>query len=238
MNKKALSILMVEDDLRIGEMIRTHLQNTIPHLTVMVARTVAEAHVFIYQYEFNAFLIDVALPDGNGLEFTVDLQTVMPDARVLIVTGVPFQELDLQLQQMAPLKILQKPFDMLELEQEIRAMIPELEEQPLFQGSLRQLRLVDLIQIKCLGYDSCKLVITGPGGARGIIVIDDGSILHARTDQLSGTAAFNEILSWKGGAFQEEEFRGGIQADIEGRWEMVLMEAVRLSDECHAMRAA
>ena len=55
---------------------------------------------------------------------------------------------------------------------------------------------------------------------------------------LAGAEAFNEILSWKGGIFHEEEFRGGVEVNIEGRWEMVLMEAVRLSDECHAMRAA
>jgi hypothetical protein len=69
-------------------------------------------------------------------------------------------------------------------------------------------------------------------------VIDHGAILHAETDTLSGLPAFNEILSWKGGVFHEEEFRGGVEVNIEGRWEMVLMEAVRLSDECHAMQAA
>ncbi len=238
MTETALSILIVEDDLRVSEMIRAHLRSTMPQLTPMLARTVAEAHVFVYQYEFSAFLIDVLLPDGNGLEFIVDLQTVLPEARILVVTGVPLAQIEFQLQQMSPVKLLQKPFDMLALEHDIRSMIPELEQQPLFQGSLRQLRLVDLIQIKCLAHDSCKLVITGPAGARGIIVIDEGAILHASTDHSSGTTAFNEILSWKGGVFQEEEFHGGVEADIEGRWEMVLMEAVRLSDECHALEAA
>jgi CheY-like chemotaxis protein len=235
---KTLSILIVEDDLRISEMIRAHLQSTMPQVTVMLARTVAEAHVFIYQYEFSAYLIDVVLPDGNGLEFTVDLQTVLPDARIIIVTGVPYVEIEPQLQNMSPFKVLQKPFDMLGLEQDIRAMIPELEEKPLFQGSLRQLRLVDLIQIKCLSFDSCKLVLSGPGGARGVVVIDGGAILHAKTDHLTGNEALNEILTWKGGVFQEEEFHGDVEADIVGRWEIVLMEAVRRSDECHDMQAA
>ena len=106
------------------------------------------------------------------------------------------------------------------------------------QGSLRQLRLVDLIQVKCLSHDSCKLHITGANGVHGVIVINGGSILHAETDNLSGIPAFNEMLSWTGGVFYEEEFRGGVEVNIEGRWEMVLMEAVRLSDECHALRAA
>lgn len=235
---KSYSILIVEDDVRISDMIRAHLQTAMPQVTVMLARTVSEANVFIYQYEFNLFLIDISLPDGNGLEFMVDLQTVMPDAKVLVVTGIPYVELEPQLQQMSAFKIIQKPFDILSLEQDIRAMLPELEDKPLFQGSLRQLRLVDLIQIKCLSFDSCKLVLSGPGGARGIVVIDGGAIIHAKTDRLRGNDALNEILSWKGGVFQEEEFRGEVEPDIVGRWELVLMEAVRLSDECHAMQAA
>ena len=235
---KTFPILIVEDDFRLSEMIKTHLQNVLPQASPMIARSVAEAHVFIYQYEFSAFLIDTGLPDGSGLEFIVDLQTVLPEARVLIMTATPYADIEPQLRNLGPMHFLQKPFDILALEQVLHTLLPEAQEKPTFQGSLRQLRLVDLIQVKCLGHDSCKLHITGPGGARGVVVIDHGAILHAETDALSGAAAFNKILSWKGGVFYEEDFRGGVEVNIEGRWEMVLMEAVRLSDECHAMQAA
>jgi len=235
---KTFPLLILEDDLRLSEAIRGHLVNSLPQTSPMTARSVAEAHVFIYQYEFCAFLIDLNLPDGNGIEFIVDLQTVLPEARVLLMGDVPYEEIEEQLQQLGSVQYLQKPFDVLALDRELRALLPEAETKPTFQGSLRQLRLVDLIQVKCLGHDTCKLHITGENGVRGVVVIDRGAILHSETDYLSGTAAFNEILSWKGGVFYEEEFRGGVEVNIEGRWEMVLMEAVRLSDECHAMRAA
>jgi response regulator of citrate/malate metabolism len=235
---KTFPILIVEDDLRLSEALRAHLENSLPQVNPMVARSVAEAHVFIYQYEFHAFLIDLGLPDGNGLEFVVDLQTVLPDARVLIMTGTPFEDVADQLQHLGNVGFIQKPFDILALDRQIRGMLPESEIKLSFQGSLRQLRLVDLIQIKCLAHDNCKLHITGENGMQGVVVINGGAILNAETDHLSGIAAFNEILSWKGGIFSEEEFRGGVEVNIEGRWEMVLMEAVRLSDECHAMQAA
>lgn len=235
---KTFPILIVEDDFKLSEMIKTHLQNVLPQASPMIARSVAEAHVFIYQYEFSAFLIDTGLPDGSGLEFIVDLQTVLPEARILIMAEVPYAEIESQIQQLGAMQFLQKPFDILALEQELHTLLPEAEEKPTFQGSLRQLRLVDLIQVKCLGHDSCKLHITGPGGVRGVVVIDHGTILNAETDTQTGAAAFNQVLSWKGGVFYEEEFRGSVEVNIEGRWEMVLMEAVRLSDECHAMQAA
>jgi len=231
-------ILIIEDDMRLSDGLRAHLENALPEVSIMIARSVAEAHVFVYQYEFYAFLVDLALPDGNGLEFIVDLQTVLPDAKVVVMTGYAYEDVAEQLHQLGRVRFLQKPFDLLALERELRELLPETETKANFQGSLRQLRLVDLIQVKCLGHDSCKLHITGENSQRGVIVIDGGNILHAETDLLAGIAAFNEILSWKGGIFHEEEFRGGVEVNIEGRWEMVLMEAVRLSDECHAMRAA
>jgi len=239
MSNKAFPILILEDDLRLSEAVRSYLDHALPQVNPMVARSVAEAHVFIYQYEFCAFLIDMSLPDGNGLEFIVDLQTVLPDAQIVLMSGAAYEDIEESLRQLGNVRFLQKPFDLMALNRELRAMLPEAEEaEPTFQGSLRQLRLVDLIQVKCLGHDSCKLHIKGENNMRGVVVIDRGHILHAETDHLSGIGAFNEILSWKGGIFYEEEFRGGVEVNIEGRWEMVLMEAVRLSDECHAMRAA
>jgi CheY-like chemotaxis protein len=219
-------------------MIRQHLKSTMPHVEVMTARTLSEAHVLIYQYEFAGFVIDLALPDGTGLEFIVDLQTVMPDAQVVVLTATPREDIQQRLSELHLKAYLQKPFDLMELERYLRAILPTPQESPSFQGSLRQLRLVDLIQIKCLAFDSCKLVISGLGGVRGVIVIDEGAIVHAETDRLRGAPAFNEILSWKGGTFHEEEFRGGVEVNMTGRWETVLMEAVRQSDECHALQAA
>jgi len=235
---KTFPILMVEDDLRLSESVRAHLAHSLPQVSLMIARSVAEAHVFIYQYEFCAFLIDMTLPDGDGLEFIVDLQTVLPDAKVVLMSDLPYEKVQASLMQLGSVEFLQKPFDILALDRGLRGMLPEEETKMNFQGSLRQLRLVDLIQVKCLGHDNCKLHISGENGMSGVVVIARGAILHAETDHLSGAPAFKEILSWKGGVFHEEEFRGGVEVNIEGRWEMVLMEAVRLSDECHAMRAA
>jgi CheY-like chemotaxis protein len=235
---KTFPILILEDDLRLSEAVKAYLEHSLPQVNPMIARSVAEAHVFIYQYEFCAYLIDMTLPDGDGLEFIVDLQTVLPDAQIVLMSGHAYEDLEEQLQQLGTVRFLQKPFDLLALNRELRTMLPEAEAKPTFQGSLRQLRLVDLVQVKCLSHDTCKLHITGENNMKGVVVIDRGNLLHAETDRFSGIAAFNEILSWKGGIFHEEEFRGGVEVNIEGRWEMVLMEAVRLSDECHAMRAA
>ena len=228
-------LLILENDLRMSETIKEHLQQALPKVTPLLARTVAEANVFIYQYEFSAFLVSLTLSDGNGAEFIVDLKTVIPDAQIIVISDIPHAELEISHQYLGQYHFLQKPFDILELERKLIAILPEAAKTASFHGSLRQMRLVDLIQVKCLSGDSCQLVITGPSGNNGVITISAGEILHAQTDTLKGIEAFNEILGWKHGFFHEAEFVGGVTVNITGRWEVVLMEAVRRSDECCAL---
>jgi len=228
-------LLILENDLRLSETIRAHLQNTLPEITPLLARTVAEANVFIYQYEFSAFLVGLSSSDGHELEFMVDLKTVMPDASLIIMMDVPRADLEQAYQYLGRYDVLQKPLDVLALEQKLIALFPEVVKTTLFHGSVRQIRLVDLIQVKCLNGDNCQLAITGPSGDNGVITISSGAIVHAQTDNLSGVSAFNEILSWKRGFFQEAEFIGGVEINITGRWDVVLMEAVQRSDECGAL---
>jgi DNA-binding response OmpR family regulator len=235
MKSSPLYLLILENDLRLSETIRAHLQRTLPDVTPLLARTVAEANVFIYQYEFSAFLVGLNSSDGHELEFMVDLKTVMPDAPLLIMVNSPKAEIEQTYQHMGRYDILQKPLDVLELEQKLAVLFPEVAKAPLFYGSVRQMRLVDLIQVKCLNKDNCQLVITGPTGDNGVIVISVGDIVHARTDHLAGIDAFNEVLSWKRGFFRETEFAEGVEANIAGRWDIVLMEAVQRSDECCAL---
>lgn len=235
MKSPNLNLLILESDLRLSETIRRHLQLTLPEITPLLARTVAEANVFIYQYEFSAFLVDLTLPDGSGIEFIVDLKTVLPDAQIILMTDQPYEELSRTKQHLGQHAYLQKPFDILELERKLRLLFPEVTKTASFHGSLRQMRLVDLIQVKCLSGDNCQLLITGPAGETGSITISMGEILHAQTDLCMGNEALNEILGWKRGFFHEAEFVGGVEVNISGRWELVLMEAVRQLDECVAL---
>lgn len=235
MSASSLYLMILENDLRLSESIRMYLHQSMPEITPLLARTIDEANVLIYQYQFNAFLVDVKMPDAVGLEFIVDLKTVLPDAQVMVMSRSSHSELDKYLRHLGKYQFIPKPVDVLELEQKLRLLFPKATGTGTFHGSLRQMRLVDLIQVKCLGRDSCQLTIHGPSGSTGVIAISKGEILHAHTEKLFGNEGFNEILSWKRGFFHESEFVNGMDANIKGSWEMVLMNAVRHLDECSAL---
>jgi hypothetical protein len=99
-----------------------------------------------------------------------------------------------------------------------------------FQGMLRKVGLQDVIQMECLGRNSCILEITN-SEASGRIYIEDGSLTHATVGGSTGEKALQKLLSFTGGSFQLLPFEQPPQRTINGPWEFLLMEAARVRDE-------
>jgi DNA-binding response OmpR family regulator len=77
-------VLMVEDNPRILDLNRRILENE--GLVVLTAKTIAEARERLKIAIPNAVVLDVMLPDGNGVDFLKELREVC-DAPVLFLTA-------------------------------------------------------------------------------------------------------------------------------------------------------
>lgn len=60
-------ILIIEDDFALGQGIKLALQSEM--LQISVSRCLAEAEKALAEKEFDLLILDINLPDGNGLEF-------------------------------------------------------------------------------------------------------------------------------------------------------------------------
>jgi len=99
-----------------------------------------------------------------------------------------------------------------------------------FRGVLRRASLEDVIQMECLSRHSVVLWVEA-GELRGEIFIKEGAIVHAQAKDKSGIAAFNYLLSLRGGEFVMQPFAEPPAATMDDSWEMLIMEAARLRDE-------
>jgi hypothetical protein len=99
-----------------------------------------------------------------------------------------------------------------------------------FTGALRQVNLQEVIQVECNGRHSSILEIRNPE-MRGQIYIEAGAVTHAAVGELTGDPAFYRLLSLRGGEFQVKPFRPPPQRTIHTRWEHLLMDAARATDE-------
>lgn len=115
------SILVVEDnqDLVIG------LQDLLHHdgYAVTVAGTVAGAIELVRAHRFNAILLDLGLPDGDGLEVLKETQRLDPSLPVVIVTAHISRDRTVGSLMEGAYAFLTKPYDREELRHTLRRAI-------------------------------------------------------------------------------------------------------------------
>jgi formylglycine-generating enzyme required for sulfatase activity len=66
---------------------------------------------------------------------------------------------------------------------------------------------------------------------RGVLYLQDGNFVHAVTSNAEGQQAVYEIVAWESGQFSFEDKVQPDAVTIQGGWEHILMEAIRLRDE-------
>ena len=90
--------------------------------------------------------------------------------------------------------------------------------------------------MECLGRNSSVLEVRYEQ-VHGRIFIEDGNIIHAYGDGLTGEPALQRLLALPGGSFELMPFTTPPERSIEGQWESLLMEAARVRDEGAAQAA-
>jgi len=201
---------------------------------------VAEAQLFLEEYDpIEFFLIDIFLPDGNGIDFLCDVRTIAPEAHTIIMTASPTPELYQHAQDLGVIQFFQKPLDISVLMEGFSKILgssskhvtQEETKSDSFKASLGGLSTIDIIQLKCLARATKVISFVRDNGASGKIHFQRGEIVHSQcSDGKSGLSAFNEIVSWKSGRVEESQ-EPIAEPTIHSGWESLLMDAVRIIDE-------
>jgi hypothetical protein len=93
--------------------------------------------------------------------------------------------------------------------------------------------LVDIIQLECLSNSSSVLRITN-GQLSARIWIQDGELVDAETDELTGEEAFRKILTWRAGAFELLPADPSRPRGIFKSHNALLLESAHAFDEAHS----
>lgn len=233
-------VLVLEPDLEVAEKIRAALAEAAPSAQVEVAPTLEQAHGLILNAKPDLFVLDLEAVPDIGQEFLYDLRTSHPHARAIVLTGSHFAAHREQAAGLGAIHFLEKPFphsDFVDLAQALLAHPGESDNEK-FQGTLSDLHLADIIQLKCMSGSSAVLQFTGPTGEKARVYFDGGQVRHATAPGKEGVAAFNEIVNWKGGQISEVSGAGPSPRTIHEDWQMLLMDAVREIDETRDRRPA
>ncbi len=223
---------MLAPDEQLAAAIRAALQEAAPGAEVDVAHSLEQAQQLVVNLRPDLFVLDVDATYDLGQEFLYDLRTSHPKARAIVLTAVHLASQREQAAGLGAIHFLEKPFPHGDFVDLVGALLTVGEaEGEKFQGTLSDLHIADIVQLKCMSGATSVLEFTGPSGGKARVFFDHGQVRHAVAPGKEGIEAFNEIVNWKGGMISEVAGAADSPRTIDLDWQILLMEAVRKMDE-------
>jgi DNA-binding response OmpR family regulator len=232
-SKSGGRILVLEPDGDLASKIVGALNEAAPDAHVQIAHSLEEAQHLVLDERPDLFVLDVDATYDLGQEFLYDLRTSHPNARAIILTATHLADFREQAAGLGAIHFLEKPFPHGDFVDLVKALLhpsskPDSEK---FQGTLSDLHIADIIQLKCMSGSTSVVEFTGPNEQKARVYFENGQVRHATAPGKQGVAAFNEIVNWQGGRISEVSGAAKSPRTIDLNWQVLLMEAVRAFDE-------
>lgn len=145
MNDKRLGVMVVDDDQSVRELLDTILKDK---YTVITAPTGDAALQTFKKVEINVVLLDLRLPDREGLDILKSIKETYPDTEVVIISAVKDIEMVVRAMKLCAYHYITKDFDsgeVLALMEKLKEKIEEKRERDYLRGELEQLSGPNLI---------------------------------------------------------------------------------------------
>lgn len=236
------NLFILEDDIVTSVALAKGLQAELPEAHILRSTTLFEARLLLASFDVEFFVIDVNLPDGNGIDFIVDITSKHPQAGVVVMTSDALPKHRDRATSFGALYFLEKPISPRTMGQIIRTHLANTfgnapGSDTSFAGALTRLTVLDVIQLKCLGHASLRLDFSLRDGRFGSVYLQDGQIIHAEANRETtaataiGLPALAQILTWRGGHVTEVKDAEQPEPTMEGPWQALLLEAAQAGDE-------
>ena len=230
MSTSTPAILILEDTRTVQNYIRDVLRPVEATHPILMARKVRDAQDIAGSATIALFIVDIGLPDGDGIDFLCEMSLLHPDARALIITSSPTNDSRERARQLGVLHFLAKPLERKILLDAVRRLLapPDRSGQnpPGFEATLGGLSPIDIIQLKCLR------------GATGVIELreehlfgrmwfDRGEVVHAECTlpgaEHQGPDAFHCMINWRIGCIRDVRDAPLAIRTIRTPWQQLLL---------------
>lgn len=102
-------ILMVEDSVSLSSIYTAYLEDTDYH--VVTAERLGAAHAALGSFQPDIILLDIELPDGNGMDFLAETAALANPPTVIVMTAHGTSDMAVRAIQQGAFDFLTKPFD-------------------------------------------------------------------------------------------------------------------------------
>jgi CheY-like chemotaxis protein len=225
-------VLFVDDSMAFLELFSSLCEEYSERRWQIYTATAADkALVVLQDRPVDLVVLDVAMPMLDGLQLLGIIHRRYPGVKVAVMTGGATEAKRADALANGAELFLEKPTTADGMKSVFNVLHDLVSwDCEGFSGALRQVGLQEVIQMECNGRHSSILEIRNPE-LRGQIYIEAGAITHADIGTLVGEAAFYRLLALRGGEFSVKPFKAPPQRTIDARWEFLLMDAARATDE-------
>jgi DNA-binding response OmpR family regulator len=116
-----MKLLIIEDNLHLANDIRQYLSES--NFVTEHAGNFKEAEIKISLYNYDAVILDLGLPDGNGLDLITIIKEFLPDCSILILTAKDAVEDKVRGLELGADDYMTKPFHKAELNARIHSIL-------------------------------------------------------------------------------------------------------------------
>lgn len=103
-------ILVVDDEIEVTELLEEFLKES--GYQVAVASSRAQLFEILPQFRPTIILLDIRLPDGDGIDILKEIKSGYPEVEVIMVTGLAEKEVALEALRNGAIDYITKPIDL------------------------------------------------------------------------------------------------------------------------------
>jgi DNA-binding response OmpR family regulator len=231
MSTSTPAILILEDTRTVQNYIRDVLRPIEGPHTILLARKLRDAQEIASNAAISLFIVDIGLPDGDGIDFLCEMSLLHPDARALIITSSPTDDSRERARQLGVLHFLAKPLERKTLLDAVRRLLPSPNASPAsapgFEATLGGLSPIDIIQLKCLRGATGAIELREEH-LFGRMWFERGEVVHAECTlpgaRHQGIDAFQCMIHWRIGCIREIPNAPLAIRTIRTSWQNLLLE--------------
>jgi CheY-like chemotaxis protein len=228
MPDSAPSILILEDTRTVQNYIRDVLRPIEARHPILLARKLKDAHEIAATADIALFIVDIGLPDGDGIDFLCEMSMLHPESRALVITATPSDDFRERARQLGVLHFMAKPLDRRTLLDAVVNLLTPPSTLPGFEATLGNLSPIDIIQLKCLRRATGAIELREEH-LHGQVWFENGDIVHAECRfpgaNHAGAEAFHCIFTWRIGSIRDVPNPRPVRRTITLPWQQLLLEA-------------
>jgi DNA-binding NarL/FixJ family response regulator len=224
-------ILILDDDPDWLTLCRDLLATLPSRPAILTANTAKRALALLETEPVRLLICDLKMPRIDGLQVLAIVRRRFPELRTIVLSGLDDEDYRSRAYALGVDLFWLKT----EMQSNARLFTECIESllgrdnEPGFRG-IQSKSLMDIIQMECLSRSSTVLRITrGPLVAR--LWLQDGELIDAETEGARGEAAFQRLLAWKSGTFENLPPEPGRERTILKPVNALLLETAQTMDE-------